>query len=624
MDPLEAARASRLVPGGEPLLVLLSGGADSVCLLGVAVELGARVSALHVNYGLRDGADADEAHCRDLCGRLGVPLVAEPVTLPGTGNLQAEAREARYALAERHAKGDYAAAHTASDQAETVLYRLATSPGRRALLGMEPRRGRLVRPLLDCTRDDTRAWCRERGLRWREDPSNEDPRFARSRVRHGLLRALREVAPGAERTIAETARGLRDEHEVLEAVTGDALAALGGPGVPLPQAELRALPLALARLVLRRAAGAPLAGADAEALLTLGGGRGSASLDLGDGLRAVAEYGLLRFTRARGTAGPDPVPLAVPGTARFGDWEVRAGGPLAAAEVWLAGGELGPVVTVRGWREGDRMRPAGLGGTKSLQDLFTDRKVPRELRRALPVVEARGEIAWVAGVAVGERFRADPSAPGAVALSARRIPHAPGREQDPRGGILRGGNLPHPMRDSRIGQILVQQDELAHRVREIGRAVSADYAGRDLLMIGVLKGAVFFLSDLMRHVDVPCEVDFMAVSSYGSSTDSSGVVRILKDLDVSIEGREVLLVEDIVDSGLTLSYLLRTLKAREPASLEVCALLTKPERRKVDLPIRYVGFEIPDRFAIGYGLDHAERYRNLPYVAALEDQVSEG
>jgi hypoxanthine phosphoribosyltransferase len=170
-----------------------------------------------------------------------------------------------------------------------------------------------------------------------------------------------------------------------------------------------------------------------------------------------------------------------------------------------------------------------------------------------------------------------------------------------------------------IGEILVQRDELAHRVRALGGQISADYAGRDLFLVGVLKGAVFFLSDLMRHLEIPCEVDFMAVASYGSSTDSSGVVRILKDLDASIEGREVLIVEDIVDSGLTLSYLLRTLRAREPASLEVCALLTKPERRKVELPIRYVGFEIPNRFAIGYGLDHAERYRNLPYVAVLSE-----
>jgi len=175
------------------------------------------------------------------------------------------------------------------------------------------------------------------------------------------------------------------------------------------------------------------------------------------------------------------------------------------------------------------------------------------------------------------------------------------------------------MRDPQIGEILVQPDDLKHKVREIGQQISADYAERDLLLVCVLKGAVFFLADLMRHIDIPCEVDFMAVSSYGSETDSSGVVRILKDLDRPIAGRDVLIVEDIVDSGLTLQYLLRNLGAREPASLEVCALLTKPDRRKVELPTRYVGFEIPDKFAIGYGLDVGERYRNLPYVAALSD-----
>jgi len=149
------------------------------------------------------------------------------------------------------------------------------------------------------------------------------------------------------------------------------------------------------------------------------------------------------------------------------------------------------------------------------------------------------------------------------------------------------------MTDPAIGEILVPSDVLAARVEQLGREISADYADRDLLLVGVLKGAVFFLSDLMRH------------------------------LDVSIEGREVLIVEDIVDSGLTLSYLLRSLRARAPASLEVCALLTKPERRKVELPIRYVGFEIPNRFAIGYGLDYAERYRNLPYVAVLNEEGAE-
>ena len=172
--------------------------------------------------------------------------------------------------------------------------------------------------------------------------------------------------------------------------------------------------------------------------------------------------------------------------------------------------------------------------------------------------------------------------------------------------------------DPAIGEILVQADDLQHRIEQLGAQITEDYRGRDLLLVGVLKGAVFFLADLMRHIEVPCEVDFMAVASYGSATESSGVVRILKDLDMAIEDRHVLIVEDIVDSGLTLQYLLRSLQARNPASLEVCALLTKPARREVDLPARYVGFEIPDRFAIGYGLDHDEKYRNLPFVAALQ------
>ena len=167
------------------------------------------------------------------------------------------------------------------------------------------------------------------------------------------------------------------------------------------------------------------------------------------------------------------------------------------------------------------------------------------------------------------------------------------------------------------GEILVQPDDLQRRVKELGAEITRDYAGREPLLIGVLKGAVFFLSDLMRQIDVPCTVDFMAVASYGDATESSGVVRILKDLDAPIEGRDVLIVEDIVDSGLTLQYLMKNLRSRKPASLEVCALLTKPTRRETDVSAKYIGFEIPNRFVIGYGLDHAERYRNLPYVAAL-------
>jgi hypoxanthine phosphoribosyltransferase len=175
--------------------------------------------------------------------------------------------------------------------------------------------------------------------------------------------------------------------------------------------------------------------------------------------------------------------------------------------------------------------------------------------------------------------------------------------------------------EAAVGQILIDEEALAGRITELADEVSTDYADRDLLLIGVLKGAVFFMADLMRQITVPCEVDFMAISSYGGSTDSSGVVRILKDLDINIRDRDVLVVEDIIDSGLTLQYLMRNLSSREPASLEVCALLTKPARREIEVPVRYVGFEIPNHFVIGYGLDYAERYRNLPYVGVLNERL---
>ena len=410
---LGAARDSGLIRAGEPLLVMVSGGGDSVALLDIAHRLGASVTALHVNYGLREGVAADEQLVRELAGRMDVPLHVRPVTLPAEGNLQELAREARYSLAEELAEGDYAAAHTASDQAETVLYRLAVSPGSRALHGMAQRRGRLVRPLLEVTREELRDYLRARGLEWREDPSNADRRFARARIRHDVLDALRELSPPVERTIAETARQLRDEAEVLDAAVAEALEELGG-GSALSLDALREYPAALQRLVLRALAGRALSRDELARLLAIGQ-EGSRSVDLGGGLRAVAEYGTLRFTRADDAEPPAPVQLAVPGRARFGDWELEARleGPGDVAVT-----HLGSAVTVRSWRDGDRMRPLGLGGTKSLQDLFTDRKVPRALRRTLPVVEADGQIVWVAGVAVDERFASTAGEPGAVTLTA--------------------------------------------------------------------------------------------------------------------------------------------------------------------------------------------------------------
>jgi tRNA(Ile)-lysidine synthase len=376
------------------VVCLLSGGRDSVCLLDVLLARGDEVTALHVNYGLRPQADADEAFCRALCERLGVPLEVHRAGAPA-GNVQAWAREVRYAaagtLAER-LDADIAVGHTATDQVETVLYRLAASPGRRALLGMREREGRVIRPLLHLTREETAAHCRERGLDWVEDASNASDAYARNRARARLVPALRELHPAAEANVLRTLATLRDEAAVLDELVDQALAAAGGR-----VEALAALPPALRRLAFQRLvddAGGPAVAERADEVLALGGA-GTKALDLGGGVRAVVEYGVLRITRERApAAAPEPVALPVPGRVAW------AGGEVVA--------ELGPPgLQVRAWRPGDRMRPAGLGGTKSLQDLFTDRKVPRERRARTPVVVCAGEIAWVGGVAVAEGFGAD-------------------------------------------------------------------------------------------------------------------------------------------------------------------------------------------------------------------------
>jgi tRNA(Ile)-lysidine synthase len=297
MDLLERVRATGLLGAEQPAVVLLSGGRDSVCLLDVAVRLAgpAVVGALHVNYGLRDAAAVDEAFCHELCEQLGVALDVETARRPrDAGNLQAWARDVRLGAGARLALArgaGLATGHTASDQAETILYRLAASPGRRALLGMSPHDGLLLRPLLQFTREETAAHCTARGLSWREDASNDDRAYARNRARAGLVPALRELHPAAERNVVRTAELLRDEAAVLDEVVDTALAGRDHIAV----VHLGALPPALARLVVRRLAEGAVGGLCARAparlhdILALGDG----ALDLGDGARAVVGNGLL-------------------------------------------------------------------------------------------------------------------------------------------------------------------------------------------------------------------------------------------------------------------------------------------------------------------------------------------
>ncbi len=302
---LHRVEAGGLLAGPEPLLAMLSGGRDSVCLLDLAVRArGAEaVSALHVNYGLREEADEDERHCAALCQRLGVTLeIDRAPDRQGAGNFQAWARAHRYGAAARLAEDRNATVltgHTADDQVETILYRLASSPSRRALLGMRPRDGRLARPLLGTTREETTAYCEEQGLAWRDDASNEGDAYARNRIRQGLAPELAKVHPAARENVLRTAALLREEAELLDSLVDAELA--GGEGAEpgtIAHRRFAELHPALRRLVLQRladeAAGRPVAGAARFADQVASLHRGGSILDLGGGVRAVLEGGVLR------------------------------------------------------------------------------------------------------------------------------------------------------------------------------------------------------------------------------------------------------------------------------------------------------------------------------------------
>ena len=412
-------------------VVLVSGGRDSVCLLDVLVELAgaARIAVLHVNFGLRDEeAEGDEAHVRALSVACNVPCTVERAgPVPAAGNLQAWARALRYDAAERMAApigALIAVGHTASDQAETILYRLAASPGRRALLGMKEREGRVVRPLLALTREETAAYCRARGLAWREDTSNAGGRFARGRVRNDLLPAMRAVHPAAEANLLRSAELLRDESDVLDRLVAELLRGRSA----LPLTDLAGVEPALARLAVVALAEAggeryvPSAANRLPELYELAAAGGSGSIDVGDGVRAVVEYGLLRFECAPAPEPPTEAVLPVPGAVSFGEWtltaELRRAAGVAALEHRRADGSTAVLdaerlelsaLRVRGWRAGDVIRPIGLRGAKSLADLFTDRRLPRARRATTPLLVCGDEIVWVARLATAERVRVTPT-----------------------------------------------------------------------------------------------------------------------------------------------------------------------------------------------------------------------
>ena len=435
----EAIGAEGGFPRGSDGVVMLSGGADSAVLAAVAVRvIGPRaVYAVHINYGLRPDANQGEEAARALCAKLRIDLHIERPEL-GDGNIQARAREARYEAAERlRAKLGaewIATGHTRTDVLETMLYRLAVSPGTRALAGLQSRSGRVIRPLLGRGREQIRAIARDGELPFADDSTNESPAYARNRIRAEVLPVLAEIGPEIERNAAETHAELLEDAALITEQAQRAIADSGSEGgAPLRHEELATMAPALRRAVLtilaeRAAGGRPVRidRARAASILRLCGDPEGGTIELGRGLLAICESGTVRFASPEQERSPEPVRLTIPGRARYGEWEITAElipetiEPIGPELATLDAAELGNEVEIRCWREGDRIRPLGLNGHKTLQDLFTDNGVPRSLRRQLPVLVSGERIAWVAGVAVSEEFRLGEGAAPVAVIRAKR------------------------------------------------------------------------------------------------------------------------------------------------------------------------------------------------------------
>ena len=525
LAPRSGSSATSLVarcdfpPAGTPVTCAVSGGADSLALLVLAVAAGLEVTAVHVDHGLRPGSAADAEVVRAAAARFGAGFRAVRVDVGAGPNLEARAREARYAAL----PADVCTGHTADDQAETVLLNLLRGAGATGLAGMRPGPRH---PLLGLRRAETVALGAALGLDPVDDPTNADPRFRRNRVRHELLPLLDDVAGrDVVPVLCRQADLLRDE--------ADLLAALATELDVTDARSVREAPVVLARLAVRA------------------------------WLRAGPAV----------THPPDAATVE----------RVLAVARLEAGATDVGGG----------WRV------TRSGGTLRLDPPATDQRAP----------DRRGP---------ATRFPAPPHPHPPfryVAGHADVTSHVPERSGLTCAAVA--SDDPHAD-DPNLGRVIVGEDELQERIAVLGKEITADFAGRAPLLVGVLKGAFMFMADLARCIDLPVEFDFMAVSSYGSSTRTSGVVRIVKDLDLDLTDRHVLLVEDIVDSGLTLRYLRQNLAARNPASLEVCALLVREGVDESARDLRYVGFHLPADFVVGYGLDVAERYRSLPYICAWE------
>ena len=601
---------------GDGVVVALSGGADSVALLSMLVarreSLGLALFAVHVNHGLRAEAAGDEEFVRELCARWAVPLRVFCVDVHaeakgGKVGVEEAGRRARYAAfqtaLEDWGADKIATGHNLDDNAETVLLNLCRGAGLRGLCGIPPVSGNIIRPLLETSRAQIEAYLMKEGIPFVTDASNAGNAYARNRMRNIILPALAEhINPNAAGNMARNTDFLRVDADYLEAAAREAYAHCaqvsptardGHPAVVIDIPRLLALPEALRYRVAREAAARArhphstgnAALADIHAIhirdvLRLAGGPSGREVRL-PGLTARREYdGLCFFPGAPACAQSGfcypltpGTPLFVPEISKL----VTFTGCTQSADYGILCAPM-PGLCLRTRRPGDR-----ISHSKKLQDYFTDNKVPRHRRDAIALVAVGSEIIWIL---------------------------------DEKNKITKNGR--HYMVPGETVEMLLSAAQIEERLNSLAEEINRDYGDKPIILVCALTGGVFFLADLARKLGNKTTLDFVRASSYGDGTSTSGKVLLDCHPKLDLRGKDVLVVEDIIDTGHTLAYLKKYVEDLNVASVRICALLDKPSRRLINVKADYVGFSIPDAFVVGYGLDYAQRYRNLPYVGVLK------
>lgn len=655
-------RAAGLLSQGDAVVVAVSGGSDSVALLHVLfalsqrTEWGWRLIAAHVNHGFRGAeSDAEADYVERLAAQLGLPFESVRLDMPAelalTGdNAQAAARVRRYEFlheaAAKHGAGKIALAHHADDQAETVLMRVLRGTGLSGLAGIPEKRlekkVELIRPFLRIYKSEIIEYCYSHNLLFYRDSSNDSLKYARNRIRLEAMPLLSRYNPQLPEALNRLAVTAAEDDAYLEEAAEAAFRRIVKPGdagseraYTVERTAFAGLHVALQRRLVKLILSCLVSG-DMADFTTLEQARfaivqnekPNLALDLGGGCQLVREYDSVTFRLQGEKQNPQPFLYIIEeDTARLpmpelglelrieivtDGLDASSGAAEGENSALFDADGLAYPLTVRPRNRGDRMRPFGLNGSKKVKDIFIDEKIPPHRRDRIPIVADReGRILWIPGVKRSDCAAADQGTRRLMRMKLHRMTGTASSYS-----TLGGSSLFND-----IQEVLYSEDLIQDKIKELGSIISRDFEGRNPLVICVLKGAFLFMGDLVKRMTIPCEIDFMAVSSYGAATKSSGVVKILKDLDIPVEGRHILIVEDIIDSGLTLSYLIDVLERRNAQTISIVALFDKPHRRTVELEPDYKGFTIPDAFVVGYGLDFAEKYRNLPFVGVLKPEI---